>query len=123
MKAIQISGLFGVLFISAQICSEAQTTAALHSGTAGGNVAPSSSETLSPVEWQEIREARMAAIKADPSLMAKAAQLNEKLRQFERKLDEAMIKTDPRIASVLAKFGANRPLPQHPVAQPPPKPQ
>ena len=66
----------------------------------------------------------MAALKANPSLVTTASQLNEKLRQFEQKLNAAMLKTDPNIAPVLAKFAASRPAP-HPTATPvpPPKPQ
>jgi len=74
-----------------------------------------SSTTLTPEEWQELRTARQAALKANPDFAAKAAQLSAKMRAFEEKLDAAMIKTDPKLAPILAKFEN-----AHHVAQTPP---
>jgi hypothetical protein len=73
------------------------------------NVSVANNNTLSPTEWQELRTARTAALKANPDLVTRASQLSEKMRQFQQKLNAAMVKTDPNIAPVLAKFAGNRP--------------
>jgi len=72
-------------------------------------VSAANNNTLSPSEWQELRTARTAALKANPDLVTRASQLSEKMRQFQQKLNAAMVKTDPNIAPVLAKFAGNHP--------------
>jgi hypothetical protein len=99
--------------IPASLSAAVPTNVVIHPDAPGGNPSAPNSNTLSPAEWQELRAARMAAIKANPALVTKATQLQDKLRQFEQKLNAAMIKTDPTVAPVLAKFAANRPPPSH----------
>jgi hypothetical protein len=86
--------------------------------------------TITPDEWQELRAARSAALQANPDFVKKHNKLLERLRTLEDKLDAAMIKADPAIAPMIAKFEANRTHPGAPVsapsdatvpAQPPPK--
>jgi hypothetical protein len=115
--------LFGVFSISIFAHAAAVTNVTIVPDSSAGNVATSHPNTLSPDEWQELRMARMAALKANPELITKAVQLSEKLRQFEQKLNAAMLKTDPNIAPVLAKFAANRLAAPHSIPQPPPKSQ
>jgi hypothetical protein len=79
-------------------------------------VAPSS--TLTPEEWQELRTARMVALKANPDFVTKSAQLSAKIRAFQEKLDAAMLKTDPKLAPVLAKFEGVHRVTQTPSAFP-----
>lgn len=62
------------------------------------------SSTMTPEEWQELRTARQAALKANPDFVAKSAQLAAKMRAFQEKLDAAMVKTDPKLAPILVKF-------------------
>lgn len=62
------------------------------------------STTLTPDEWQELRTARAAALKANPQLVKKNAELSAKLREFQQKLDAAMLKTDPSLAPYLASY-------------------
>ena len=45
-----------------------------------------------------------AAIKADPSLETEQKDLEEKQKALRKKMDEAMIKADPKVAPLLAKF-------------------
>ncbi len=59
---------------------------------------------MTPEEWQELRNARQAALKENPELATKAQELSAKMRAFQEKLDAAMLKSDPHLAPVLAKF-------------------
>jgi hypothetical protein len=111
--------LGGLLLLSMFVQGAAATNATTVPNPPGRVPSPNSS-TMSPAEWQELRTARMAALKANPELITKSTQLSEKLRQFEQKLNVAMLKTDPKIATVLAKFAANRPPTSNPTSIPPP---
>ena len=87
----------------------------------GISSSPQNKLSLSPKEWQELRMDRAQALKANPALVANASALSQKLRAFQQKLNAAMVKTDPNIGLVLAKFSASRP-PLRSAAPPPPKP-
>jgi hypothetical protein len=91
----------------------AQTTLPANHLPPGGQV------TITPEEWQELRAARAAAIKANPSFIAENAKLLARMRALEDKLDAAMIKADPTITPVIAKFEANRPRPGAPTTTAP----
>jgi hypothetical protein len=73
---------------------------------------------ISPEEWKELIAARSAAFKADPDLVAGSQSLSEKMRAFDEKLTAAMVKTDPTIAPILAKFEAMRHPPGAPMIRP-----
>jgi hypothetical protein len=60
--------------------------------------------TLTPEEWQELRTARAAALKAKPQLVKKNAEIATELREFQQKLDAAMLKTDPSLLPYLASY-------------------
>jgi hypothetical protein len=68
------------------------------------HIVASSSRTMTSEEWQELRTARQAALKANPDFAAKSAQLTAKMRAFQEKLDAAMVKTDPNLVPILVKF-------------------
>ena len=84
------------------------------------SVPPPSTISLSASEWQELRSARMAALKNNPALLGKASQLKEKIAAFDQKLHSAMLKTDPTIAPILAKFSGDWGQSTHAVAPLPP---
>jgi hypothetical protein len=89
-----------------------------------------SPNTITPEEWQELNAARAAAMKANPALMQKAAELSAKMRAFQQKLDVAIVQADPNTAPIIAQIersmpGPRPPLPppdQHPGLPPPPTP-
>jgi hypothetical protein len=96
-----------------------------HAAAATTNAAPvvpaaahivANSSTLPSEEWQELRIARQAALKANPDFAAKSALLSAKMRAFQDKLDAAMIKTDPKIAPILAEFEGGHRVTQIPPA-------
>jgi hypothetical protein len=93
--------------------------ASTHSGTPA---AAASQIEITADEWQELRAARSAAIKANPDLVAENTQLMEKIRALEAKLNAAMVKTDPSIVSILGKFEAQRQRSAAPAAPPPATP-
>jgi hypothetical protein len=64
--------------------------------------------TITPEEWQELRAARSAALQANPDLISQNKKLLDKMRDFEDKVDAAMVKADPNIAPIIAKFEAGR---------------
>jgi len=74
--------------------------------------------SITPDEWQELRAARNAAIQANPDLIAENKKLLERMRALQDKVDALMIKTDPSIAPIIAKFEANRPHLGTPAAPP-----
>lgn len=53
-------------------------------------------------EWQRLRAARDAALKADASLAAANKALLKKKNAFEAKVDAALIKVDPKAAAYLS---------------------
>lgn len=77
------------------------------------------SDTLRPADWQELRAAHQKALQADPDLLAKAAELTQRMRLFQAKLNAAMVKNDPKIAPIIAKFEGPHPSPQ--ISAPPSK--
>jgi len=75
---------------------------------------------ITPDEWQELRAAHSAALQANPDLVAEHTKLLARMRTLEDKINAAMIKSDPTIAPIIARFEANRPRPTTPPATPPP---
>ena len=86
---------------------------------------------LSQDDVDELREAREAALQADPALAAEGKALQEKQREYQKKVEAAMIKADPDVASILAQLeamrqqfqggmGGDQPKPPHPAATPAP---
>jgi len=63
---------------------------------------------LSQDDVDELREAREAALQADPALAAEGKALQEKQREYQKKVEAAMIKADPDVASILAQLEAMR---------------
>ena len=59
-------------------------------------------------EVMELHEARSAAIRAHPELIADMQKLMEKSRVLEARINAAMIKADPGIAPLIAKVEARR---------------
>ena len=76
---------------------------------------------ITPDEWQELRTARSAALQANPDLIVENKKLMDRMRALEDKLDAIMIKSNPTIAPIIAKFEANRPHPGMPAGSPPAK--
>lgn len=64
---------------------------------------------LTQDEMDELRQAHEAAFKANPDLEAEGQALREKMDAYEKKLHEAMIKADPKVAPILAKMPPRRP--------------
>jgi hypothetical protein len=83
-----------------------------HVPTPGGTPSAQKINVLIPAEWQEIRTARLAVLKAHPDFNTKAARLAAKLRAFQEKLTTAMVKADPTVAPIMAKFGGGHLSPQ-----------
>jgi hypothetical protein len=65
--------------------------------------------TLTQDDLAQLRTARMAALEANPDFDAKAAQTAAKMRAFQDKLIAAMVKADPSVAPIVAKFSAGHP--------------
>ena len=64
--------------------------------------------TISPEEWQELRAARSTAMQTNPDLIAEDKKLSERMSALEDKLDAVMVKANPSIAPIIAKFEAGR---------------
>ena len=100
----------------------AQQAGSTHNLPSGAPPAGASKTTITPEEWQELRAAHTAALQANPDLTAEHTKLMERMRTFEDKLDAAMIKINPAIAPIIAKFEVNRPHPGAPAGSPPAAP-
>jgi len=74
---------------------------------------------LTPEDMQELRTARTQALQTNPDLMANAKTLADQMRAFQGKLDAAMIKADPNVSPLIAKFEGGRKAPE---AAPAPQP-
>jgi hypothetical protein len=73
---------------------------------------------ITPDEWREVRAAHSAVLQANPSLLAEHEKLVERMRALEDKIDAAMVKADPTLSPIIAKFEGNRPHPGTPAAPP-----
>jgi hypothetical protein len=91
--------------------NEASTTA-----TVKPPIAPSVS--LTPEDLQELRAARMQAMKSNPDLVTNAKKIADQMRAFEDKLDAAMIKADPNVSPLIAKFEGGHNAPGAPIVPP-----
>jgi len=120
MKAIFFSiilGLGAMELASAQTAPTANTNAL--------TVAPKppvlsvNPNALTPADWQEIRTAQQEAMKANPDLLKEAAQLSQKMRDFQHKLNRAILQADPSVAPVVERI-ENGPAPRliHPPSGP-----
>ena len=83
---------------------KAQHSTSPQNKTAGNTPAPS----LTPNDWQELRTARNQAIQSDSEFNLTSKKLIDRMRALEDKLDATMIKTDPSLIPVIAKFEAGR---------------
>jgi len=59
---------------------------------------------LTPEEWSEVNAARQKAVRDNPEIMAKLAELSEKMRAFQAKLHAAMIKANPAVAPTIKRL-------------------
>lgn len=73
-------------------------------GPSSSASAATNSNAITPAQWQELRTAREAAIKANPALIAKSMELAQKMRAFQQKLDAAIIQDDPGLAPMIDKL-------------------
>jgi hypothetical protein len=64
--------------------------------------------TLTAADWQELRMARAQALQANPDLMDQSKKFQGKIRAFEDELDSIMVKSDPNVAPLIAKFDTMR---------------
>jgi hypothetical protein len=65
---------------------------------------------VTPQEWAELNAAKKVALTAHPELITSAQQLAIRMRQFQKKLKEAMMKENPQIATLPSNpqgFGPN----------------
>jgi hypothetical protein len=77
---------------------------------------------ITPEEWQELRAAHAAALKADPDLLTDNQKLSERMKAFSDKLSAAMAKADPAVAATMAKLTALQSHPSMPPGAPHPMP-
>ena len=63
---------------------------------------------VSPSEWGHLRDARDAAMKANPDLAAEYKELLKEMKAQQAKFDAAMIAADPKVAPIVTKFLAMR---------------
>ena len=64
--------------------------------------------SITATEMQQLRAARQATIDGNPDLTAEYKQIKADLQAQQAKLDEAMIKADPKVAPTLAKLAEMR---------------
>jgi hypothetical protein len=86
-----------------------------------GKVPTAYADAITPSEWQELRTARDTALKKNPDLVEAGKQLDQKLRDFQRKLDLAVLKIDPTVAPIVAQL-ESIPGPAQPSTTPPSPP-
>ena len=73
---------------------------------AAPKVAPmlATSGNLTTAQSDEIRQAQSEAMQADPNLQSKWDDLTKKMTAHQQAIDAAMLKSDPSVASILAKL-------------------
>jgi hypothetical protein len=96
------------------VTSTATITAKPGPGSPTAGNSASNMPAISPAEWQQLNSAREAAIKANPDLLKKAAELSDKMKAFQQKLDAAMIQANPNMAPMIAKLEQRQNAPPMP---------
>lgn len=79
----------------------AKVAALLH-----GNWDAAGVQGVSVAEWQELRAARAAALAANPDLAAVNEALLKKKKDLDARIDAALVKADPGLASFVGKLQA-----------------
>jgi len=97
----------------APVVAKLEALRALHSGTSHPEVSGGTAKTpetinLTADEWQRLRVARTEAIQSNPSFSVEAKKQADDMRVFEDKLDATMLKADPQLAPVIARFETGR---------------
>jgi hypothetical protein len=71
---------------------------------------------LTQAEMQELSQARQEAMKANPELTPKSVLLRQKMRDFQRRLDQAILQADPNVTPVVTVIerAPGVPLPMQP---------
>jgi len=116
----QIVFLFGAtLILTASALAQQTGSTGTHLSQTAGTASLPAQLGMSAQDWQELRDARVKAIKAHPELLAENTALMQKIRAFEAKLDAAMVKTNPAVAPILSKFEASRQPAGSTVSSPP----
>ncbi len=64
---------------------------------------------LTPEEREQLKDAREAALKANPSLETEGKDLMAKMEAYKKKLNAAMIKADPKVEPLITKMESHRP--------------
>jgi hypothetical protein len=59
---------------------------------------------LTADERTELKTAHDAAIQANPDLKTQGEQLRQQMMDFEKKMHDAMVAADPKVAPILAKM-------------------
>lgn len=67
---------------------------------------------LTDEERKELAKARADALKANPDLVAASKDLEERHQAWQKKVDEAAVVADPKVAPILAKIAAAHPAPK-----------
>lgn len=61
---------------------------------------------LTKDERAELKSAHEAAIQANPDLVTQGKQLHEQMRDYMKKMHDAMVKADPKVEPIFAKMKA-----------------
>ncbi len=81
----------------------AKVAALIHSDW---NATPAEGQALTVEEWQKLRAARATALKNNPELAAANAALRERKQALDRKVDDALSKSDTGLAAFVLKLKA-----------------
>jgi hypothetical protein len=104
MKTLSLGlALYACLLVSAMAENAGSPNTASPSNQSAPKLS-TNNNPLTPEEWQKFRVARQAALKANPELLTKSAQLTMEMRAFQDKLNAAIIEADPKVAPIVAKL-------------------
>jgi hypothetical protein len=101
----------GVANKSAVADTSSSETSAAHAPATPPGAAPAASThagMLAPNEWQEFRSARQAILQSNPDLNTEYKAIIQAMQDQQAKLEEAMVKADPKVAPIVAKLAALR---------------
>ncbi len=81
-----------------------QTDGRVHDASLPPRPAPPPTNMPLPSEWQELRAVRDITLQKRPDLAAEYKSLLAEMDDQQKRLDEAMIKADPKVAPIVAKL-------------------
>ena len=108
--------LWFVLVFATAVAAQSQTAPAIKQANPHPSVKPNPNG-VTIADLKELGAARKAALQADPELAKEQTALQQKIRDFQHKVDQVILQSNPELGSMIAKLESS-PVPHLPMPPP-----